>query len=252
MRIWSMPLMLLASVSLASCHPKPLAKGLALGVDSRPMHTVDRLTCPDTVGTLTRTGEAADGQSCSYAGAQSEDVKLLLTPLDGQTADVRLATLDNGLKAEAPGAAADGVGDGHGVSVSSSTDRDQAHIDLPGFHLNASDGKASIRMPGVSIDADGDNAKVATGLAGVRGATVNAHDGGAEIRAGGVGVNGADVTYLLASDTPGPSGYRVVGYVAKGPVNGPLVIGEFRIRQHEGNDNGDHGVGRLVDLNVHG
>ena len=242
---------LAAVLPLAACHPKPLPKGLALASDTRPMLTLDRLNCPSTVGALTRTGEAGDGRSCTYAGPRSEDVTLLLAPLDGQTADARLAGIDAGMKAEAPEAAG-GPSHGPGVYVSGDADHDQAHIDLPGFHLNASDGKASIRMPGVAIDADGDNAKVATGWAGARGATVNAHNGGAEIRAGGVGANGADVTYLLASDTPGPSGYRVVGYVAKGPAHGPLVVGEFRIRQHEDNGNEDHGVDRLVDLNVHG
>lgn len=251
MRVLSILSLLAVGVSLCACHPKSLPKDVAFGSDTRPMRAVDRLDCPDTVGALTRTGQAADGRSCTYTGPQTEDVKLLLTPLDGQRADARLATIDAGLKVEAPGAAG-GSAHGPGVYISSDAGRDQARIDLPGFHLNADGDKASIRMPGVAIDADGDNAKVATGWAGPHGATVNAHGGGAEIRAGGVGANGADVTYLLASDTPGPSGYRVVGYVAKGPVNGPLVVGEFRIRQHEGGNNSDHGVARLVDLNIHG
>ncbi len=249
MRATHVLLAIAAGAALAACHPKPLPRGLALDLDTRPMHAVDRLDCPPTVESLTRTGQAGDGRSCTYTGPQSEDVTLLLRPLDGQSADMRLAALDAQLKAEAP-AGARGPNHGPGVYIASEGGHDQAHIDLPGFHLNASDDKASIRLPGLTVDADGDNAKVAAG--GARGAEVNARNGGAEIRAGGVGANGADVTYLLASDTPGPSGYRLVGYVAKGPAAGPLVVGEFRVRQHEGHDGGDHGVDRLVDLNVHG
>ena len=251
MHVGRLSLMVLAGAPLAACHPRPLRRAAIFGFDNRPMRVLDRLTCPNRVQRLVRTGTADDGRSCTYTGPQGEDVQLSLTPLDGQTSDARLATLDASLKAEAPAA----VSANHGPGVYISTDRgaDQAHIDLPGFHLNASGGKASIHMPGVNIDADNDRAQVATGFGGARQAVVNAHDGGAEIRTGGVGTGGTDITYLLATDTPGPSGYRVVGYVAKGPVSGPLVIGVFKAREHHGpSGSGEDGLNRLVDMNVHG
>ena len=70
---------------------------------------------------------------------------------------------------------------------------------------------------------------------------------------GGVNANGADLTYILASDTPDPSGFRVVGYMAKGPSAGPLVVGVFRVREHDHGhkDMNDLGVSRLIDMNVH-
>jgi hypothetical protein len=251
MRVGRLVLLLAAGASLTACHPRRLHRGEAIRLDTRPMRVVGRLTCPDRVDELARTGQAPDGRSCTYAGPQQEEVKLDLTPLDGQGAEARLAALDASLRAELPAAAA-GPAHGQGVEVSRDTGRDQAHIDLPGFHLNASGGKASIRMPGVNINADGDDAKVVTGWGGAGGATVSAHEGGAEIRAGGVDGRGADLTYLLASDTPGPTGFRAVGYIAKGPAGGPLVVGEFRTRGHDQHDQGRHGLERLVNMNVHG
>ena len=242
-------------VGLAGCHPREIHHdgifhhdGMFHHHDDHPMVSVAKLNCPDQVGELTRTAQAADGKSCAYSGPQNEDVQLNLTPLDGATPDVRLASLDQTLKAEVPAAAGSGA---QGVYVASDKSGDRAHIDLPGFHLDAHGDKADIHMPGISIDADGDDAKVSTGLGGGN-SVVNAHKGGAEIRAGGTDANGVDVTYLLASDTPGPNGYRAVGYVAKGPAAGPLVVGVFKAReQGHHDDDGGHGLDRLIDMNVH-
>ena len=242
---------LVAAVSLGACHPKPLRNAEIFGGDARPMRTLERLTCPEHVQRLLRTAETGDGRSCTYTGPQTEEVQLSLTPLDGQTPDARLAALDATLKGEVPAAVS--ADHGPGVYIGSDKGADQAHIDLPGFHLNASGDKASIHMPGVNIDADNDKAQVSTGFGDRHQAVVNAHDGGAEIRAGGVGPNGTDVTYLLASDSAGPSGYMAVGYVAKGPSSGPLVVGVFRAREHHGHaEGGEDGLDRLVDMNVHG
>ena len=239
-------------VTASACHPKRLHHGQGLGFATRPLSVGQTLDCPDQVGSLTRTAKAADGRSCAYDGPQEEQVQLSFMPLDGATPETRLASLDQSLKAELP-AAATPPANGTGVYVGSDKAGDHAHIDLPGFHLNASGDKASIRLPGVSINADGDDAKVTTGREGHETSVVNAHQGGAEIRVGGVNANGADMTYLLASDTPGPTGFRVVGYMAKGPAAGPLVVGVFHARQHEhGGDNmSDHGLDRLIDMNVH-
>ena len=239
-------------VALGGCHPKPLSQAGGLGFAHRPLSVGRILTCPERVKGLTRTAQAADGHSCVYNGPQAEQVQLSLIPLDGATPETRLASLNQTLKAELP-AADTPVSSGEGVYVNGDEAEHHAHIDLPGFHLNASDGKATIQMPGVSINADGDDAKVTTGAGGHASTVVSAHPRGAEIRIGGVNANGADMTYLLASDSPGPAGFRVVGYMAKGPVSGPLVVGVFRARQHEHGANGmaDHGLNRLIDMNVH-
>ena len=252
MRVGRTAVLLAVSVAASGCHPKRLHHGEGLGFATRPLSVGQTLDCPDQVGSLTRTDQAADGRSCAYDGPQEEQVQLRFISLDGATPEARLAGLDQTLKAELPAASA-AAANGPGVYVGSDKAGDHAHIDLPGFHLNASGDKASIRLPGVSINADGDDAKVTTGPEGHENSVVSAHPGGAEIRVGGVNANGADMTYLLASDIPGPTGFRVVGYMAKGPAVGPLVVGVFHARQHDhgGNNMSDHGLDRLIDLNVH-
>ncbi len=238
--------------ALSACHPRSLHRGEGLGYARRPMTVGQILVCPDQVGDLSRTAKGEDGHTCTYDGADEEQVQLSLMPLDGATPDTRLASLGQTLKAELPAAGADAA-NGHGVYVGGDEAGHHAHIDLPGFHLNASDGKASIHMPGISINADGGDAKVTTGPEGHENSVVSAHPGGAEIRVGGVNSNGADMTYLLASDTPGPTGFRVVGYMAKGPSAGPLVVAVFHAREHDhgGDDLAAHGLSRLLDMNVH-
>ena len=239
-------------ITATACHPRRLHHGEGLGFATRPLSVSQTLECPDQAGDLTRTAQSADGRSCAYGGPRGEQVQLSFMPLAGATPQARLASLDQSLTAELPAASAAGAG-ASGVYVGADKGGDHAHIDLPGFHLNASGDRASIRLPGVSINADGDDAKVTTGQQGHEDSVVSAHPGGAEIRVGGVNANGADMTYLLASDTPGPTGFRVVGYKAKGPAAGPLVVGVFRVREHDHghNDMNDLGVSRLIDINVH-
>ena len=238
-------------VALTGCHPRRVGGPGGIGFAKHPLTVGKRLTCPEPIEALTRTGQAADGQTCTYSGAEQEDVQLSLTPLGGGSVDTRLAALDQAAKAETP-AAVSHPGGGEGIYVGEGDRGKQAHIDLPGFHLNATDGKASIRMPGVSIDANDDDANVTTSVGHAQ-STVQAHEGGAEIRTGGVNANGVDVTYLLAAHAPGPHGYRVAGYMAKGPAAGPLVVGTFRVRgQDHDNVVGRGGLARLIDLNVGG
>ena len=238
-------------LTATACHPKRLHHGDGLGYATHPLSVGRTLDCPDRVGDLTRTVQAADGRSCGYDGPREEQVQLSFMPLNGATPDARLASLDQTLKAELP-AAGDAAAHGPGVYVGADKAGDHAHIDLPGFHVNTSGDRASIRLPGVTINADGDDSKVSTGPEGHETSVVSAHPGGAEIRVGGVNSNGADMTYLLASDTPGPTGFRVVGYKAKGPPAGPLVVGVFHVRQHDhrGDNMSDHGLERLIDMNV--
>ena len=64
-------------------------------------------------------------------------------------------------------------------------------------------------------------------------------------------MNGADLTFILASDTPGPSGVRAAGYLARGPAVGPLVVASFKSKgSHRGGDHDRDALSRLVDLNA--
>ena len=72
--------------------------------------------------------------------------------------------------------------------------------------------------------------------------TVNATDGGARID---VQENGSGVRsmFMLASDQPGPNGWKSVGYEARGPQSGPLVVATILSKSDHNNDLRDAGEG---------
>jgi hypothetical protein len=246
----------LGAAALSGCHPKHAGGHFGVHVDSGggdfvgfgdgPVRAPASLTCPAQVDDLARTAQAADGKSCAYSGANGSTVELSLMPLDGQTPQVRLASLEQTLKGQLGPIDASG-----GVHISADGDHDRANIDLPGFHLHANgDGKANISMPGVTINADGDKAQVNAGW-GAHKAVVNANSNGAEVRAGSVNTSVADLTYVLASSTAGPTGLRAAGYMARGPAAGPLVVGVFRTPESEhAHELNDHGLQRLIRINT--
>jgi hypothetical protein len=86
-------------------------------------------------------------------------------------------------------------------------------------------------MPGINVDAqDDDNDRgahsghgsahvsIGGGMVDVR-----AKDDAAIVRVHGRG-DGVRSTYLLTDDTPSAKGWRMVGYEARGPASGPIVI----------------------------
>ena len=54
----------------------------------------------------------------------------------------------------------------------------------------------------------------------------------------------------LAADRPGPTAYRAVGYLARGPVAGPLVVASFKATDQHQDWRGDHDLNALLALNV--
>ena len=246
----------IAAVSLCACYPwhehHHAAVNITSGDDGWTPHgdevlsVAQTLDCPQAEGGLTRVSAATDGKSCVYTRGDDEDVTLTLTPLNGQTPRAALAPMEQAMAGLVQVSIANSP-----VSIEANNGGpggDKAKIDMPGFHIDADGDKAKIRIMGVNIDADGKNAVVHTGAGGGE-ATVHAGPGGAEIRAGKVGVNSANLVYVLAGDHPGPSGYRAVGYIARGPVAGPLVVGEFKSKA-ENHDRHDSDLQHLIDLNV--
>lgn len=134
---------------------------------------------------------------------------------------------------------ADDTHDGH----------NHAKVDVPFVHVDADDDKAHVRVFGVTIDADDDNANVHTNW-GAKSAMIKAGPHGAVVRTIDIRHGAADLLYILASDDPGPSGYHSVGYAARGPTSGPLVVGVFKTRADTGHDFHDHDVDALINLNV--
>jgi len=218
-----------------------------VSADGPALKVVSTLDCPANQGELTRTARAADGRSCDYQGADGETVHLSLMPLAGRPVLEAIAPTKAALHALVPIYS-------HRISPPDKGEPgDRADIDLPFFHVHTVGEHADVRMFGIKVHADGDNADVNVGH-GHKHTVVHASSEGAEVIAEDVGRTNAALVYVLASDKRPMSGYWSVGYVAKGPVKGPLVVGEFRnTRRHNGhgsNDPSRNDIGRLIDRNV--
>jgi hypothetical protein len=232
-----------AVLSLAGCvrvHHDHHQRG------GRPMVVADKLDCPPAQGFLDRVSVSPDGNTCEYRRSDGELVTLTRLPLNGQTPQVGLTPIEASLKALLPprtdNASAKSAGD-------NDDDKDSARIDVPGVHIDAHGKKAQVRVFGVTIDADNDKANVHAGLGSDK-ATVSADESGAEVRATDITNTNANIVLVLASEKPGPTGLRAVGYMARGPVTGPLVVAEFKgVERHTG-FNDDHDVRKLLDLNI--
>jgi len=139
--------------------------------------------------------------------------------------------------------------------VSSDEPGEHANVDLPFIHIRSAGEHATVRFFGLKIDSDGGRADIDASHRGKRTLVHAGHDG-AEITVEDQGHDNVDMVYVLAGNhRRAASGYAAVGYVAKGPVKGPLVVGEFRATRHtdenpEHRDGGD--LGRLIDRNVRG
>ena len=111
----------------------------------------------------------------------------------------------------------------------------------------ASGSNASVSVNGESEDA----ANVHIG-GGDKGVTIDAGDNGAEIHIS-KGGEGANLTFILASDTAGPHGYKFVSYESRGPQGGPLAVVSVKSPgERDDNDDLRHEMGRLLQRNVGG
>jgi hypothetical protein len=214
-----------------------------------PVRALAPLDCPATQGSLTRTAQAADGATCDYQGPVGETVRLRRVSLDGRSATDAMAPTKAELRALVP------IYNRPVPAVDRNEPGDRADIDLPFFHVHTRGDHAEVRMFGVKVHSEGENADVDVGH-GHKHAVVHAGADGAEVLAEDVGRTRASMVYVLAADHRQASGFWTVGYVAKGPAAGPLVVGEFRsIHKHSGHEGniGDHDdIGRLIDRNVRG
>lgn len=140
---------------------------------------------------------------------------------------------------------------------------DSAHISAPGMRIDAQGDKASVRLPGMHIDADGDRANIKIGGITIRAddkngqvnvrstdevVSIDAHDNTARIRTSTPG-EAVRATFLMTADQSSTTGWRMVGYEARGPSGGPIVVATVR-----GKDRNENRVleaaKALVTLNV--
>lgn len=146
---------------------------------------------------------------------------------------------------------------------------DSAHVSAPGVRIDAQGDKATIRLPGMRIDADGDRANIKIGGITIRAddknsqvnirsnsgsssdadtVTVDASDRSARIRTSSPG-EAVRASFLMTADQSSTTGWRVVGYEARGPSGGPIVVAT--VRGKDRNENRVFEAAKaLVTLNV--
>lgn len=204
-----------AALALAACDHPDAARQRA----EAQLKVVSKLDCPATQGSLTRVSAAADGQSCVYS-AEGAEVTLKILPLADGNAAAALAPLEADLKTllpptapSAPAGAATAGGEG-------------VNIHLPGVSIEANDDNARIKVAGgVNIDADDKRAEVRVMDEGEAESGDSHRD------------KGVAATFILASDDAA-SPWKVAGYEARGPRGGPLVVAtvKAKARDHDGHD----------------
>ena len=242
------------------------------------LKVVETLQCPQTMGSLTRKGSAsAGGTVCTYVGPKGAEVTLQLVALDGKTPADVLKTFEQRLSADLPRAmaainaaearaqadAAAVQADAAGTAAdtaqraadtaqeaadqAAAAGGDRASVRAPGVNIEANGDDATVRLPGMRIETRGDKASVriggfqinaddSDGSARVTGSSpdgdnvsINAQDDAAEIRAAAAG-EATRASWMLTDNRASESGWRLVGYEARGPVGGPLVIATVRSR----------------------
>jgi hypothetical protein len=248
-------------VALGACSPRIDARHDRSPRPGRhePLRAISKLDCPDKQGELSRVSVAADGQSCVYDGRNAE-VTLRLVTLNGGDAEAALAPIEADLKALMPAMKTPPPPPPPGEKSRG----ESARIDLPGVKIDAHDKGADIKIGGLTINANDGSAevKVSKNISIRDGATekrvrertsggsssvsvksstddegdidIHANDDGAQIRQRRRG-DGVRATLILASDKA-TSGYRVVGYEARGPKGGPLAVAVVKARGRDGSD----------------
>lgn len=237
------------------------------GAKKGVLKVVETLQCPQTMGVLTRKGSAqAEGTVCTYVGPRGAEVSLHLVKLDEEPVDDVLKMFEDRLSRDMP-AATRAIAEGSRAdaeAVRADAEAARADAEAAGVEARAAADTAHVRMPGISVDAEGDKADVRIGPITIRaddtdanvnidgddGETVNiqAHDDGAEVRTRESG-GATRATWLLTDGRRSEGGWRSVGYLARGPEGGPIVIATVRSKDRN-RDRIFDAAEDLVRLNV--
>lgn len=255
-----------SALALAGCHRTETAKTERHERANRrePIRAISKLDCPAQQGRLKLVSAASDGLSCAYTG--EAEVVLTLVSLNGATAEAALAPIETELKVLMPTVKA-----GEQTGPAAKQGKNKTSIHLPGVHIDASNDGADIRIGHITINSSqggasevkinknvtvrGDDRKETVSISAPDDedgdVNIRANDGGAEIRHTKRG-DAIRSTLILASDKA-PSGYRVVGYEARGPKGGPIAVATVKAKNR---DEGDHDIFKdmkaLVRHNVGG
>ena len=211
-----------ASVSVVSASPKPIAQ----------------LKCPDKQGQLHKVAQAMNGQGCDYSDNHGQDVSISLIGLDGSPADAVLSGVENSLFALMPAADMPPPPPARPTPPEPPHAKAPAPVVLPGIKVKTEHGKTEVEIGGLSIHTQDKDGGVRIEVSGAKGSmpllhsdqgtvNVNANDDTAVIRMHDTG-EGIRRSLIIASEKPGPTGYRLVGYEARGPIGGPLVVATIK------------------------
>ncbi len=249
------------------------------------LKVIDTLQCPETIGVLTRKGSAhAGGGECLYTGPRGAEVSLRLVRLDDRSIETVLDGLEQDLMRSMPHTAASlaasrqasearAQADAASVQAQAAADAasdtateasgESARVRMPGVAVDAEGDRANVRLPGLTVDANGDQASVrfggfsieadeASGSVDVSSedetVSIQARDDAAEIRTRVPG-DAVRTTYILTDDRPADEGWRLVGFEARGPSGGPVVIAVVRAKDRN-SDGVFDSAKDLVTLNV--
>ena len=213
------------ALTLAGCQRH---KRTEVVVGGHALAVSERLVCPEQQGAFHRTAQAEDGQSCDYVGSEDEQLQLKRLVLNGEPATDRMNKLREELSTivSLPAHAS-----GDSATVVSKTteggDNEHANIDLPGLHVKADGDKATVNLPGIHINAEGDVAHISTNIGALKNAKIDANDDGAKIEADMTDAANVDLTWYVVAKAAGPKGDHMVGYYARGPKSGPLVVAQM-------------------------
>lgn len=199
----------------------------------------ERRTSADLAHTLARMDAEEARREAETARREAEAAAREVEAARGEIEDARRAAED---------AAKDSSRGGDRASVrlpgiSVEARGEDASVRLPGLRIETRGDQTSVRIGGVRIGADGDRAAIASDAVRVR-----ADDHSAEIRTHAPG-GAVRSTYVLTDDTPSPQGWRMVGFEARGPAGGPIVVATVRAKEKRERDLFD-AARELVTQNV--
>jgi hypothetical protein len=135
-----------------------------------------------------------------------------------------------------------------GVAIDA--DGDDATVSLPGMRIETRGDKASVRIGGFHINADDSDGSARISSDSGNGDTVNinARDDAAEIRSS-TGGEATRTRWILTDTRTTNTGWRLVGFEARGPVGGPLVVATVHSRERD-RESAFEDARALVALNV--
>jgi len=228
------------ALALAGCH----GHHRRLFGWAKPETVAATLDCPASQGDLIRVAQSADGRSCAYRRGDTETVDLTLTALDGRSPQVALAPTEAALRALEPSAPASPTPPKPPANADG--DGDHASVDAPFVHVDTRGDSAHVKVFGLNINAGDQHAVIDSHWGGKAGPD------GAEIRISNYSDGDADLMFLLASGRPGVEGWRSVGYLARGPAAGPLLVATFKTKAAKDQNFHDLDLEQLIRLNLHG